>query len=294
MTAITLLRRGWKDTLASVVKEAEDHLLICSPYVSRYGTDFINGCLSGKLRESGRLTFVTNLSPVNVAQGSTDPNALYALSGVVPRFTVMHLPRLHAKVYVSDAKRAVITSGNLTAGGLMLNYESGVQITDPEVVDEVRRDVINYADLGALVNAEQLLSYCQAAEKVRAAFQRQQNSAAKALRQEFERTRRVAEDELIRMRLAGGAMHTVFAKTVLYLLQRHGALRTEQIHGMIESIHPDLCDNAVDRVIDGKSFGKKWKHAVRTAQQNLKHKGLIELRNDRWTLLTGAASAHAL
>ena len=114
MTAITVLRRGWKETLASVVKEAEDHLLICSPYVSCHGTDFINSCLSRKLRESGRLTFVTNLSPVNVAQGSTDPNSLYALSGVVPRFAVMHLPRLHAKVYVSDTKRAVITSGNLT------------------------------------------------------------------------------------------------------------------------------------------------------------------------------------
>src|SRR5213594_1086784 len=183
MTAVTLLRRGWKETLASVVKEAEVHLLICSPYISRHGTDFISGCLSGKLRESGRLTFVTDLSPVNVAQGSTDPNSLYALSGVVPRFAVMHLPRLHAKVYVSDAKRAVITSGNLTAGGLMLNYEYGVQITDPEAVDQVRQDVINYSDLGALVSAEQLLLYCQAAEKVRASFQRQQNSATKALRQ---------------------------------------------------------------------------------------------------------------
>jgi hypothetical protein len=290
MAAITVLRRGWKETLASVVKEAEDHLLICSPYVSRYGTDFINGCLSGKLRESGRLTFVTDLSPVNVAQGSTDPNSLYALSGVVPRFAVMHLPRLHAKVYVSDAKRAVITSGNLTTGGLMLNYESGVQITDPVVVDEVRRDVISYADLGALVSAEQLLSYCQAAEKVRSAFHHQQASATKALRQEFERTRRVAEDELIRMRLAGGAIHTVFAKTILYLLQRHAGLTTEQVHGMIEEIHPDLCDNTVDRVIDGKSFGKKWKHAVRTAQQNLKHKGLIELRDDQWKLVGSVGS----
>lgn len=280
--------------LASVVEEAEDHLLICSPYVSCHGTDFINSRLSRKLRDSGRLTFVTDLSPVNVAQGSTDPNSLYSLSGLVPRFAVMHLPRLHAKVYVSDTKRAIITSGNLTAGGLMLNYEYGIQLTEPGVVEEVRRDVMNYADLGALVGVEQLLSYCQAAEKVRAAFQRQQNSAARALRQEFERTRRVAEDELIRMRLAGGAMHTVFAKTVLYLLQRHGPLRTEQIHGMIESIHPDLCDNSVDRVIDGKNFGKKWKHAVRTAQQNLKHKGLIELRNDRWALLTGAASAPTL
>jgi len=53
---------------------------------------------------------------------------------------------------------------------------------------------------------------------------------------------------------------------------------------MIEAIHPDLCDNSVDRVIDGKRFGKKWKHAVRTAQQQLKKQGLVRLANDRWMI----------
>ncbi|MGB9178477.1 MAG: hypothetical protein WCB68_04450, partial [Pyrinomonadaceae bacterium] len=56
------------------------------------------------------------------------------------------------------------------------------------------------------------------------------------------------------------------------------------LHNMIEVIHPDLCDNSIDRVIDGKRFGKKWKHAVRTAQQNLKKKGLIILDSGRWSV----------
>ena len=82
-------------------------------------------------------------------------------------------------------------------------------------------------------------------------------------------------------------MHTVFADTIVYLLRRHGSLPTVAMHPLIERIHPDLCDNSVDRVIDGKRFGKKWKHAVRTAQQQLRKKGLVELVNGRWQLTGG-------
>jgi hypothetical protein len=53
---------------------------------------------------------------------------------------------------------------------------------------------------------------------------------------------------------------------------------------MIQRIHADLCDDSIDRVIDGEHFGKKWKHAVRTAQQQLKKRGEIHLRDGRWHL----------
>jgi hypothetical protein len=48
------------------------------------------------------------------------------------------------------------------------------------------------------------------------------------------------------------------------------------LHGYIHDIHPDICDDTLDRVIDGQHFGKLWKHRVRTAQAHLKEKGLIE------------------
>jgi len=104
------------------------------------------------------------------------------------------------------------------------------------------------------------------------------------LKKEFEESLRAASDELIRVRLAGGAMHTVFARTICYLLRRHGPLTTQEIHPLVASIHPDLCDDSVDRVIDGKRFGKKWKHAVRTAQQQLKKKGIVEYDGEVWML----------
>jgi len=50
----------------------------------------------------------------------------------------------------------------------------------------------------------------------------------------------------------------------------------------VQQIHPDLCDDTIDRVIDAVHFGKKWKHYVRNAQQALKRKGLIDFDGQRW------------
>ena len=61
-------------------------------------------------------------------------------------------------------------------------------------------------------------------------------------------------------------------------------MSTDELNPLIQKIHPDLCDDSVDRVIDGRHFGKKWKHAVRTAQQYLKRTEQIELHEGLWHL----------
>jgi len=94
-----------------------------------------------------------------------------------------------------------------------------------------------------------------------------------------------AQKELIKDRLNVGAVHNVFSKTILYILQRNPkGLKTANIHSEIQEIHPDLCNDEIDRVINGKSFGKKWKHAVRNSQQHLKKNGLIVLEQNKWRL----------
>lgn len=193
-----------------------------------------------------------------------------------------HLPRLHAKVYVADTQAAIVTSGNLTSGGLLQNYEYGLRVSEPSVVRSIRNDVTAYAALGAVITDNQLADYCDIAREVRDSFRQSQATISRSIRRRFTAVVRRAEDELVRLRLAGGAMHTVFARTILYLLRAFGPLTTVDLHSRIEGIHPDLCDNTIDRVIDGKRFGKKWKHAVRTAQQQLKKQGLVELADGRW------------
>jgi hypothetical protein len=105
------LSQTWKNALSSLVAAARSELLITSPYVSSYGTDLVLQHLSGSMRESGRLLFLTDLSPLNVYQASTDPAALMSLNMGFEGTTVRHLPRVHAKVYVADGELAIVTSG---------------------------------------------------------------------------------------------------------------------------------------------------------------------------------------
>jgi len=282
LSGFKLLRKGWANRLAYLTEIAEGSLLISSPYVTRAGTESLISHLSLQQRTTVELTFLTNLSPAQVCQGSSDPSSFEDLAETFSAIRLIHLPRLHAKTYVADDKIAIITSANMTAGGLYLNYEYGCETSERTAVRAIRKDVQSYAALGAIVTEADLKTYCQLTEEVRSAYKQRLNDARKSTMRRFRRIFQTAEDQLIRLRLTEGALHTVFAKTILYLLRRYGPLSALQIHPMIQGIRPDLCDDLVDRVIDGKRFGKKWKHAVRSAQQHLKRKGDIFLSAGRW------------
>lgn len=283
MTVVPL-GRSWKESLASLLSGAESEVLISSPYVTQRGTEFMVEHSSPDMRTNGRIMLLTNLSPLNVAQGATSPEAIQSLIEAFPQATVRHLPRLHAKVYVADLNRAIVTSGNLTAGGLDLNYEYGLVLDQASTVEIIRNDITEYASLGAVIGLERIVTYRQVAEQTRVAFREQQRTVSRSARRLFEEALRDADDELIKLRVAEGPIHTVFARTILYLLRREGPLATERLHPLVQEIHPDLCDDSVDRVINSVRFGKKWKHAVRTAQQQLKKRELIELQDGLWKL----------
>jgi len=231
-----------------------------------------------------RLHFLTNLSPQNICQGATDPEAVRSLAEAVTMTTVTHLPRLHAKVYVADQTCAIITSGNLTTGGLIRNHEYGILTTDPTTVGEIRRDIEEFGQLGTRIGLDQLLTYCSVAERVQEAFRKQLSSARKEAREEFARSFRKAEDELIHLRLQRSSPTKTFEDTILYLLKTQGPLSTRQLQPQVQSLHPDLCDDSIDRVIDGHHFGKRWKHMVRAAQSHLKDRDLIEISDGKWKL----------
>jgi len=284
MVDALVLGREWKPRLARLIHSAANELVISSPYVSSTGTRFVADNVCGGFRTGGHLTVLTDLSPMNICQGATDPNALKSMFSLAPRIELSHLPRLHAKVYVADRDLAIITSGNLTHGGLTANYEYGVEISRQSTVAAVRNDLALYAQLGGLLSEERLQAYCQVANEVRSAFQKQKASAMSSVRKAFADVFQNAEDELIRIRLDRGPITSVFERTILYLLSRDGPMTTKRLHISIESIHPDLCDNRVYRVIDGQRFGRKWKHSVRTAQSHLKASGVVELRGGHWQL----------
>jgi hypothetical protein len=289
--ALVLIGRTEARQLGQLVSVASRRLAIASPFITQEGAEFVAGHAHPNFRSNGQLTVLTNLSAKNVCEGATEPRAVQRLASLAPSTVVWHVPGLHAKIYLANAESAIITSANLTRGGLYGNLEYGLTIRDAELAARIQQDLLDFAALGAEIPPNRLDKYCEAADHLRAAFSRQRAAFARTARAEFERQLHYAQDELIRLRLAGGAMHTVFSRTILYLLRLHGPLATRTLHPRIAALHPDLCDDSVDRIIDGQRFGKKWKHAVRTAQQHLKERGAIQYRAGLWHLANDAPAA---
>jgi len=285
MSATSVLTGRWHRTLETLVSSARSRLTLCAPYISERGAIVVRNARSSAPKTNCFVLVLTDLSPLAVCAGATDPSAVASLGQAMPNVRTVHLPRLHAKVYAADGTRAVVTSGNLTDGGLRANHECGLLVENADLAGRIEADIAAYAALGADVDGQTLDRVCELAVDARAAYQAQTASASRESTRRLRVVLRASSDTLVRARLAEGPIHTVFAKTIEYLLRRYGPLSTEQMHPMIHEIHPDLCDDTVDRVIDGKRFGKKWKHAARTAQQQLKKRGIVALVNGAWTLV---------
>jgi hypothetical protein len=216
-------------------------------------------------------------------RGSTDVAALLRLVTAWPDAIIRILPSLHAKVYIADSVLAIVTSANLTHSGLTKNLEYGVKLSNRSAVARIKQDILDYGSLGSPVSLSQLSTFARTVEDLKETASKAERSLSGALRRQFEERLASAELEVLKVRAAGRSPHAIFSDAVAYLLGR-GPMTTEEIHSGIKQIHPDLCDDTVERIIDGKRFGKKWKHAVRTAQQHLKQQERVFLRDGKWQL----------
>lgn len=283
MPAVQLLPSLWATTFAQLAASAHEELFIASPFLSAMPiraimTDIQNRNPSDAIR----VHLLTNLAADSLLSGSIDVASLLILAETISYVTVTYLPGLHAKVYIADTDTAVITSANLTYGGLVGNHEYGVILRDSTLVQHVRSDIARYAALGNQITVDGLRTIAQTAEDLKA-VQRDVDTSASTklkaiLREQIEQTKQ----KLLAVRVRGKTRNGIFCDTILYLLDEHGPLTTQSLHPLIQQIHPDLCDDSVDRVIDGVHYGKKWKHYVRDAQQTLKARGVINFDGSRW------------
>lgn len=285
---IEMLTSPWLDAFETLVRRAENSLIICVPYIGREPCMRLAELLPSESDDQPvSILFVTDLSRDAVLSGATDIRAVYEFARKRGALRLRFLPSVHAKVYVADTRAAIVTSGNMTWSGLCRNFEYGVHVTEQSLVQLVRRDIEQYADLGSDIGHEKLAFLAELACELGEIRRKADNEVGQRVRREYDRRLAEFETEVIRARAAGRTPHAIFADAIIYLLRRSGPMRTAELHPLVQAIHPDLCDDSVDRVIDGEHFGKKWKHSVRTAQQHLKRAGEIELVDGRWRLAEG-------
>ena len=283
MKPIEPVASPWAETFEGFVRSIKREAVFVTPYITAQPLKRIVQAIQ---RDNlPRVLLLTNFAIDSLLQGSIDGKAIADFCREVPTTTVGHLPGLHAKAYVADEHTAIITSGNLTSGSLYRNYEYGIRINDPLMVRRISRDLQEYGNLGAYVRIDELDHIADVAASLRSKHSSQLNSARTNLRREFKKELENARESLMHLRgKSGESTNAIFMRTILYLLKGK-PLTTTEMHPLISNIHPDLCDDEIDRVIGGVRFGKEWKHRVRGAQVVLRRKGMIELVEGRWRLV---------
>lgn len=267
--------------LKHVLCTVENELFVSSPFITDYGIEFILENAS----KAKVLKILTNLDLRNLAGSAFDIESLVKLWD---RFQVniSSLAKLHAKVYIADDKTAFLTSANLTRGGLVENYEYGIVLKDEHVVAAIVADMNEYFGLGNIfdrISIETIIPDVIDIREMRKELERdvKARNLARVLKQKEE----TLQTRILRNRVKGRTINSIFSETIRYLLGSRGPLATKKLHPLVQNIHPEICDDSIDRVIDGQHFGKKWKHMVRNAQQHLKGKGVIYLEEGKWHLV---------
>jgi len=264
-----------------IIQEAENDLFIAAPYIKDYGARVILDNARTK-----NLRVLTNLNLENITGSSFDIDCLFKLWDKFD-LSVSSLGKLHAKVYIADSRVAFMTSANLTHGGLKENYEYGIIVRDATVVSAMRMNMDSYFGLGNIFTREGIERIKGDVEEVKRLRRNLETSAqAKQLRNALKEKEDSLQTNLLKNRVTGKTVNSIFTETILYLLSTRGALSTEELNPLVQNIHPDICDDSIDRVINGQHFGKKWKHSVRNAQQALKANGIIRTREGKWYLVT--------
>jgi hypothetical protein len=110
-------------------------LLLASPFITGSVANWIGEQLSNnKSAQKLQIFCLTNVRMESVLAGSLDLEGLADLGSAFSNLAIVHLPALHAKVFIADYKLAIVTSGNLTHGGIRGNHEYGVALRGAQLV----------------------------------------------------------------------------------------------------------------------------------------------------------------
>lgn len=274
----------WKDEFIDILSRTKKELFISSPFINVAGVKILSNSIHTK--SSINIFLLTNLTTRNIINKSNEPSALLELYKQFEQVRISSLGKLHAKVYIVDNEIGIITSANLTSGGLINNFEYGILIDDKKVVSTIKEDMLKYYSLGNIFDKNLLEKINKESEKLyKIKYETDNLIKDTKLAQLLKEATWTIDSELLKNRIKNRTINAIFSDTIIYILKKKSSLSTSKLNPLIQSIHPDICDDSIDRVIEGQHFGKKWKHLVRSAQQSLKRKGLIYLKDGKWCLI---------
>lgn len=132
-----IIKTPWKNELIELVQGSKKSIMITSPFVKE---NICREIISAK-QQNTALHLVTSFNIKNIHSGSLDLDGIESI--ISNNGLVLNYSKIHSKIYLFDEKKVIITSGNLTNGGLVNNYEYGIYTDDKLIVAQVANDFRN-------------------------------------------------------------------------------------------------------------------------------------------------------
>jgi len=133
-----IIKSPWEKTFVGLLKEARANIYLASPFIKEQTAQLIAKNSSRKIDSR----YINSFKLSNFHRGASDLEALKIFNGHKIKQKSVH--NLHAKFFIFD-NNAVITSGNLTPGGLKNNLEYGVLIQG-DAVNAIKNDFLKIYD----------------------------------------------------------------------------------------------------------------------------------------------------
>jgi hypothetical protein len=129
-----IIKSPWQNVFLDHVKKAKTTVYLASPFIKTQTANMISGGISTKVD----FRYLNSFKLAHFHTGASDLEALRIFANQKCKQKSVH--NLHAKLFIFDDE-AIITSGNLTPGGLRNNLEYGVLVDNK--VDEIKKDYLN-------------------------------------------------------------------------------------------------------------------------------------------------------
>jgi HKD family nuclease len=265
---MTFLKSPFEKEFRTILGKTQREVVFSSPYINYGGVSILLDSIGNTNGKS--INILTNLSARNIIDNVTQPQALLKMYDAFKETTISSLDKLHAKIYIVDETLAVITSANLTYGGLISNFEYGVLIDDTESIKMIKRDVLDYATLGHIFDKTFITKIYEESQKIKQVQEKPDKERNDSeLRLLIEQKKKI--DTLFIHRYENKeTRHGIFVKTVLFLLQKHKQLTIIELYACVKDIHPEMCDDSIEYHNE-----KRWKIEVRQALFFWRKKGMV-------------------
>ena len=131
-----IIKSPWLSQFVELIKAAKDSFTFTSPFIKLFA---VNKFLENRMNNFS-VRGITSFRLRNFERKASDIEAIKKLF-YCENSIIKNVPNIHSKIYIFDSFAAIISSSNLTTGGLLNNVEMGILIREKSLIEELNSHI---------------------------------------------------------------------------------------------------------------------------------------------------------